>query len=385
MKKAFPIIAIIGLIGTHFVVQSSFISKEDNVLLSMESVDEQDTSVLQLISYLEKDCLVETYRILDKGNIVENGYRYSIIYDDETFSLKLYEDKDSKGVSAIQNDDYLSITLSQEYRSFKSVYEEALSSKKTAKIQLDTSYVKKVYDIDDELDLSNLVVKKIYEDGQSEVCPIDEYTVNDVDTSTCGYKYVTINVGANFATYRIIVKGIKAINYDEKYVYFLGETFNRDYFTMLKYDDNGEHIITDYTVTFPDNSKIGVGELRITYEDFIYTSNIAILKKQDNVPIVFSSNSDSVLNLFVNGIENTTFNNQPCTISFGNYLLRKGDGTLKIYDYRYMLIKNQSISYFGSDDDIIQRLIPGGSLLVTIDDEDFVIEPDIWHHAAIGW
>ena len=251
-------------------------------------------------------------------------------------------------------------------------------------IKLDTSAVKKVYELNEELDTSGLIVSKVI--NSKGTIEITEYEVLDVDLSTAGYKSVIIGYKGFYASYQIIVKGYIYHNYDEKYVYFLNETFNRDLFSLVKYDEDGEHVINDYTVNFPDNTKVGLGQLVITYEDFTYTSDIAIMKKQDNVPIIFSSNSSSKLLLFVNNIHNSTFHDNPCVVSEGYYLLVKEDESLDLFDFRYMLYNPINASYFGSSrKGIIQRLIPGGDLLVSIDGEDFIIEASIWHHAAIGW
>ena len=251
-------------------------------------------------------------------------------------------------------------------------------------IKLDTSATKKVYEIDEELDISGLIVSKVINsEGTTEIA---EYEVLDVDLSTAGYKSVIIGYKGFYASYQIIVKGYIYHNYDEKYVYFLNETFNRDLFSLVKYDETGEHVINDYTVSFPDNTKVGLGQLVITYMDFAYTSDIAIMKKQDNVPIIFSSNSSSKLLLFVNNIHNSTFHDNPCVVSEGYYLLVKEDESLDLFDFKYMLYNPLTASYFGSSKrDVIQRLIPGGDLLVSINGEDFIIEASIWHHAAIGW
>ena len=97
-------------------------------------------------------------------------------------------------------------------------------------------------------------------------------------------------------------------------------------------------------------------------------------------------NSDSKLMLFANNIHNTTYNGEKVVVSEGNYLLVKSDGTLELYDYRYMLYTPLNASYFGSDDHCVeQRLIPGGDLLVTINDEMFIVDASTWHHCLIGW
>lgn len=251
-------------------------------------------------------------------------------------------------------------------------------------IRLDTTGVKKVYELNEELDTSNLVVNKVLNFG--EIIEINEYEILDVDLSTPGFKTVTIKYDGFYASYQITIKGYIYHNYDEKYVYYLNETFNRDLFYLAKYDEDGEHIINDYTVNFPNNTEVGLGQIVITYMDFTYTSNIAIMKKQDNVPLIFSSNSNSKLMLFVNNIHNSTIHDKPCVVSEGYYLLVKEDDTLELFDFRYMLYNPLTASYFGtSRRGVFQRLIPGGDLLVSINGEDFIIEASIWHHSVIGW
>ena len=251
-------------------------------------------------------------------------------------------------------------------------------------LEVNTSSVKKVYEIDEEFDDSNILVFKHLNNGER--VPCYDFTVTNVDTSEAGIKSVVVRYDVFFASFTVIVKGFVYHNYDEKYVYFLGETFNKELFSLYKYDENGEHVITDYNVSFPDNSQIGLGQIVITYEDFVYRSDIAILKKQDNVPTIFSSETNNKLLLFVNNIHSSTFKGNPCSVSEGNYLLVKEDGSLALYDFRYMLLQPLNASYFGcSSFDVTQRLIPGGDLLVTINGEHFIIEASIWHHTVIGW
>ncbi len=252
------------------------------------------------------------------------------------------------------------------------------------RIVLDYSSAKRVYELGEELNLDSLLVF-LYRDGQ-QLAILDEYEVTEVDTSTPGRKEVIIKNGILVASFSIIVKGYVYHNYDEKYVYFLGETFNRDYFSLIKYDESGEHIINDYDVSFPNNTEIGLGQIVITYEDFVYRSDIAIMKKQDNVPVIFASNSDSRLLLFANNIHKSTYYGEKCVVSEGNYLLIDEKEELHLFDYKYMLYGPLNASYFGcSDHNVIQRLIPGGDLLVTIGEDDFIVEASIWHHCLIGW
>ncbi len=251
-------------------------------------------------------------------------------------------------------------------------------------LEINTANVKKVYEINEELDLSGLVVNKRLSNGENII--ISDYEILDVDLSSPGYKNVVIRYETFYASFSITVKGFVYRNYDEKYVYFLNETFNRDYFSLIKYDEIGAHEITDYNVSFPDNTVVGLGQIIIAYEDFRYVSNIAILEKQDNVPAIFSSTSNNKLLMFSHNIHADTFKGEKCTVSEGYYLLVKEDGTLELFDYKYMLYGPLNASYFGSTgEDIIQRLIPGGDLLVTIHGENFIIDASIWHHTVIGW
>ena len=110
------------------------------------------------------------------------------------------------------------------------------------------------------------------------------------------------------------------------------------------------------------------------------------MPKQINVPGVFLTDSNATLLLFVNDVHNDTYNGNSCTLGNGYYLLIEEDGSLTIYDYHFMLMHYLNASYFGSDNtSIVQRLIPGGDLIVEIDGMIFRMLATDWHHALIGW
>lgn len=254
-------------------------------------------------------------------------------------------------------------------------------------LEVDSSLVKKVYTVNEEIDITNLKVYKHLNNGEKIECLDDEYNVQPVDTTIAGYKNVIISYGDFYASYQITVKGFIYHNYDEKNIYYLNEEFDKNNFELIKYDENGEHYITDYDVSFPDNIVVGLGQIRISYEDFLYVSNIAIMKKPDNVPLIFYSEDENYsLYLFVNNIHDDIYNGENCRVSEGYYLLVSEDRSLDLYDFKYTLLNSHNASYFGSSsDEVSQRLIPNGALLVTIKGIQFIIDSITWHHCVIGW
>lgn len=259
-----------------------------------------------------------------------------------------------------------------------------ISDPKVMYLEIDTSNVKKVYEVNEPFDSTNLIVYKHLDNDTRIEC--FDYSLSNVDTSTPGISNAVVRCDNFFASFEVITKGYIYHNYDEKYVYYINETFNKNLFSLIKYDEDGEHIITDYDVSFPDNTQVGLGKLEISYEEFYYSLDIAIMKKQDNVPLIFSANSNSKLMSFTNNIHQSTYKGNNCTVSEGYYLLVKEDGSLELYDYTYMLLQPMNASYFSSSNfNVIQRLIPGGDLLVSIYDEIFIVDDYNWHHTVIGW
>lgn len=360
--------------------------QKEKIDLVFESKDEIDNSVLELYTVFDDELMLNNFRIRNDEQVLLNGNKYELDYDEDYFELRLYLNENELPVIATYADEEISILLEQEY--VTPIYKiDPLLDERTKILEIDTSSVKKVYEKDEIFDPSNLVVKRHLNSGEVIECSEDEYEIDEVDTSSPGYKYINIRYLDFYASFRIIVKGYVARNYDEKYIYFLGETFDRNYFSLTKYDEYGEHQIDDYIVNFPNNEEIGLGDISIVHDDqVVYSQTVAILKKQDNVPVIFSSTGTSALYLFANNIHNEIYQGHSCTVSEGNYLLVKEDQSLEIFDYRYMLYTPLNASYFGCNDSrVIQRLIPGGILLVTIDAEHFYIEPSIWHHCLIGW
>ena len=253
-------------------------------------------------------------------------------------------------------------------------------------IEIDSSSLKKVYEINESFDEDNLLVYKIALNDEKTLLSKQDYVVKGFDSSKASFNIVNIIYDNYVSSIDLIIKGYEYHNYDEKYVYYINETFNKEYFELYKYDETGKHEITDYVANFPDNTTVGLGKIVITYEDFRYESNIAIMPKQINVPGVFLTDSNATLLLFVNDVHNDTYNGNSCTLGNGYYLLIEEDGSLTIYDYHFMLMHYLNASYFGSNNtSIVQRLIPGGDLIVEIEGMIFRMFATDWHHTFIGW
>ena len=265
-------------------------------------------------------------------------------------------------------------------------------------LEVDSSNAKVCYELNEPFDPTGLVVFEHYSDGSRLVCT--DYTVNDVDTSTTGSKDVIIRKDKLFAEtmpIRVFENGFDFCEFAnfytrhfgyKRFVYYIGETFDRNGFELFeKIDDFSSTQVIDYDLSFPDNTKVGLGEIVITYKDFEYRRDIVIMEKPDNVPgIFYSLNSNSRLIVFTNNIHQDKYKDNDCTVSEGYYLLVNEDESLRLFDFKYMLLQPLNASYFGSSDkSVVQRLLPGGDLLVSIDGEDFILDSSIWHHTTIGW
>ncbi len=357
----------------------------EKVVLNLYS-SEGDGKILQLFEKKIDGLPRGAFRIKDGDKVVFDGYRYALEYDDFNFSLDLFPNENSEPVHATFDESGLKVELLGTYTSQFYDVERALLENRTQCLELDASSVKRVYDENEGFDSNGLVVYKHLNGGDIVEMDPEDYDLLIPDTSTPGYKSVFVRYGDFLASYRITVKGFVYRNYDWRHVYYIGEAFDPESFVLFEYDETGEHLVSNYDVSFPNSAEVGLGELTITYKDFSYSQEVAIMERQDNVPLIFSGYTSSTLMLFAGDIQMSTYGSTPCTVSDGYYLLTREDGSLALFDFRYMVTLDNYGSYFGSSSSKVkQRLIPGGDLLVSIEGEQFRVEAEIWHHCVIGW
>lgn len=126
-------------------------------------------------------------------------------------------------------------------------------------ISLDTTKVQKEFNVDDEFNYANLVVKGHYSDGDVEEIT-EGYTVSSPDMSVSGNKDITVSYNGKTATYSITVnsneKPIEYIVARSTKTYFVGETISID---DLEVKDSNGKLITNFDFDFDG--------YQFTYED----------------------------------------------------------------------------------------------------------------------
>lgn len=138
-------------------------------------------------------------------------------------------------------------------------------------IAVKTNPTKTSYLVDEQLDLTGLVLTATYNNGtQNDVT--EGYKADPVDMHTEGTKTVTVKYGGKSTTFEIVVSAkvilnsIEVVSNPTKTSYFVGETFSSEGLVIkATYSDSTFKNVTDYTLSTPDMSTAGTKTITVTY------------------------------------------------------------------------------------------------------------------------
>lgn len=278
-----------------------------------------------------------------------------------------------------------------------SVSQTSLSSKTSSKstststststvygsLKVDTKNFKKIYEVNEDIDLTNLVVTYLESGKVVKTLSSNEYIVDGFDSSKPGYSYIRVCYNNLVASIQTTIKGYSYNFLNDKYCYYFDESFSKDDFKLYKYDEKGETEISDYQVDLPTLENPGVTDLTITYSDFTFKEKIYRVQRPQINPLVFHEEYENeVLILYVHAIK-TTFvpSGEKVTKSEGVYALQS-NGRIHLFNLKYTCDEKYK-SYF--DSEIAHKIQSDGDLEVTIGDHSYIAHETQWHHLVIGW
>jgi hypothetical protein len=154
-----------------------------------------------------------------------------------------------------------------------------------------TEPAKTEYEIDDELDLTGLVVTAHYSDGSE--AEVSGYEVTGFDSSTAGDKVVTISYQDITATFTVTVKESPApvvldtisITEPAKTEYEIDDELDLTGLVVTAhYSDGSEAEVSGYEVTGFDSSIAGDKVVTISYQDITATFTVTVKVEDTNKP-----------------------------------------------------------------------------------------------------
>lgn len=151
-------------------------------------------------------------------------------------------------------------------------------------IRLDTSAVKKDYEINDTFSTEGLTVAGVMTNGSTSVIDLADCEITAPDMTTAGEKTVTVTYGGKSETYTIIVhaavESIEVNAEGAKHVFNVNEEFSAEGVTVTAILSDGttlEIAIADCEVTAPDMTTEGEKQVSVTYSGKTQTYNIAVV------------------------------------------------------------------------------------------------------------
>ncbi len=223
--------------------------------------------------------------------------------------------------------------------------------------------------------------------------------LNDTTSADDGALFVKVDglefVADQAAWHDVVLHWVKVAEYLEldysqaTREYLVGGTFDSSKLVVkLKYSDGSRDTITDYQITAPDMSTIGVKTITVSYDTF--TASYQIFTIPD-VPwethkLDFANASGTWDRLEAYVTDRTTQTGYNASAK-GWYLLKKADGNYEMYEFTYNL-QPDNVSVFTCDG--VQNTVDDsengkGRLVAQINGLTFTADATTWHNRIIGW
>ena len=186
---------------------------------------------------------------------------------------------------------------------------------------------KTTYFINEDIDLSGLVVEVIYSDNSKKI--IDDYKVEypsiNIGINTVVIKYENLETSFDILVKDITITSLNIIKGPSKTSYYIDEDIDLSGLVVeATYSDNSKKIVDDYKVEYP-SINIGTNEIIVKYDN-LETSFFVNFEDYDRVEINY------IVNYSNYSIMNIDFTNFDLRFTDAKYAIRRDKDMMIVYD-----------------------------------------------------
>jgi peptide/nickel transport system substrate-binding protein len=203
-----------------------------------------------------------------------------------------------------------------------------------------TAPTKIVYELDDEINLTGMLVKVTMSDGTQVTLSPDKYTVSGFNSATAGQKTITVTYGTLTATFTVTVNPAPdpaavvtsiTLTPPTKVIYKKGEALDRTGMIVTKVYDDGSKVVLDNASTeivITGFSTVVEGNFTVTVvaASFTRTFTVTVISGQALASNTLVVGTPSLNGDFIAGFGNSSYDNwvRKLIYGYGTIVATKG-------------------------------------------------------------